>query len=325
MKQPTIDSIKEPVAAALDVFERHFRDAMRSHVPLLDRIMYYIVRRKGKQVRPMFVFLSARICGDINPATYTAASMVELLHTATLVHDDVVDDAYERRGFFSINALWKNKVAVLVGDYLLAQGLLLALKNKQFRLLEILSDAVKAMSEGELLQLEKARRLDIEESVYYEIIRQKTASLIASACSAGAASVTSVEEDIEKMREFGECIGIAFQIKDDLFDYGTDDVGKPRGIDIQEKKMTLPLIRALNQTSSREKKRIISIIKHHSDRPDKVNEVIRFVRESDGLEYARQAMESYSNRAFSLLDTFPPSPARDAMRQLVVFVTRRKK
>ncbi len=325
MKQPTIDTIKEPVAAALTSFERHFRDSMRSHVPLLDRIMYYIVRRKGKQVRPMFVFLSAQICGEINPATYTAASMVELLHTATLVHDDVVDDAYERRGFFSINALWKNKVAVLVGDYLLAQGLLLALKNKQFRLLEILSDAVKAMSEGELLQLEKARRLDIEESVYYEIIRQKTASLIASACSAGAASVTTEEGDIERMREFGECIGIAFQIKDDLFDYGTDDIGKPLGIDIQEKKMTLPLIRALNQTSSRERKRIISLIKHHSDQPDKVGEVLRFVRSSDGLDYARQAMESYSQRAFGILESFPPSAARDAMRQLVVFVTQRRK
>lgn len=321
----SLDTIKQPVGRELDQFEQHFRDSLRSNVPLLDRIMYYIVRRKGKQVRPMFVFLSAKLCGEIGEASFTAASMVELLHTATLVHDDVVDDSYERRGFFSINALWKNKVAVLVGDYLLAQGLLLALRNKQFRLLEILSDAVKAMSEGELLQLEKARRLDIEESVYYEIIRQKTASLIASACSAGAASSTSDEAVIERMRLFGENIGIAFQIKDDLFDFGADDVGKPLGIDIQEKKLTLPLIHALNNAPRSQRNHIINLIRNHSSKPEKVREVVAFVQQGTGLEYARQAMERYSRKAFEILDGFPDSPAREALRQLVIFVTQRKK
>lgn len=321
----SLDTIKQPIGKELDQFEQHFRDSLRSNVPLLDRIMYYIVRRKGKQVRPMFVFLSAKLCGEIGESSFTAASMVELLHTATLVHDDVVDDSYERRGFFSINALWKNKVAVLVGDYLLAQGLLLALKNKQFRLLEILSDAVKAMSEGELLQLEKARRLDIEESVYYEIIRQKTASLIASACSAGAASTTSDEAVIERMRLFGEHIGIAFQIKDDLFDFGADEVGKPLGIDIQEKKMTLPLIHALSKAKPADKNHIINLIRNHNNKPEKVREVVAFVQQSPGLEYARQAMERYSQQAFEILDGFPDSPARQALRELVIFVTQRKK
>ncbi len=321
----SLNTIKQPIEKELDQFERHFREAMRSHVPLLDRIMYYIVRRKGKQVRPMFVFLSAKLCGEIKEASFVAASLVELLHTATLVHDDVVDDSYERRGFFSINALWKNKVAVLVGDYLLAQGLLLALKNKEFRLLEILSDAVKAMSEGELLQLEKARRLDIKEEIYYDIIRQKTASLIASACSAGAASTTKDETAIERMRLFGENIGIAFQIKDDLFDFGTDDVGKPLGIDIQEKKLTLPLIYALDNSSKSDKKHIINLIKRHNDKPEKVKEVIDFVKQSNGLEYAKNAMERYSQNAFDILDEFPEVPAREALRELVTFVTQRKK
>ncbi len=321
----SLNTIKQPIEKELDQFERHFREAMRTHVPLLDRIMYYIVRRKGKQVRPMFVFLSAKLCGEIKEASFVAASLVELLHTATLVHDDVVDDSYERRGFFSINALWKNKVAVLVGDYLLAQGLLLALKNKEFRLLEILSDAVKAMSEGELLQLEKARRLDIKEEIYYDIIRQKTASLIASACSAGAASTTKDETTIERMRLFGENIGIAFQIKDDLFDFGTDDVGKPLGIDIQEKKLTLPLIYALDNSSKSDKKHIINLIKRHSDKPEKVKEVIDFVKQSNGLDYAKNAMERYSQNAFDILDEFPEVPAREALRELVTFVTQRKK
>lgn len=321
----SIDTIKQPIEKELDRFELHFREAMRSHVPLLDRIMYYIVRRKGKQVRPMFVFLGAKLCGEVTEATYIAASLVELLHTATLVHDDVVDESYERRGFFSINALWKNKVAVLVGDYLLAQGLLLALKNKEFRLLEILSDAVKAMSEGELLQLEKARRLDIKEDIYYDVIRQKTASLIASACSAGAASTTKDEAVIEKMRLFGENLGIAFQIKDDLFDFGTDDVGKPLGIDIQEKKLTLPLIYALENASRSDKAHIINLIKRHSENPDKVKEVISFVQKSGGLEYAKIAMDKYSAAAFAILDQFPDSPAKVALRELVVYVTQRKK
>ena len=321
----SIDAIKQPLEKERDRFEQHFRGAMRSHVPLLDLLMYYIVRRKGKQVRPMFVFLSAQICGGVTEATYTAASMVELLHTATLVHDDVVDESYERRGFFSINALWKNKVAILVGDYLFAQGLLLALKNKEFRLLEIISEAVKAMSEGELLQLEKARRLDIKEAVYYEVIRQKTASLIAAACSVGAASTTKDEAVIEQMRLFGENLGIAFQIKDDLFDFGSDDVGKPLGIDIQEKKLTLPLIFALENASRSDKSRIINLIKRHSDKPEKVKEVISFVQGSGGLEYAKVAMERYSAAAFDILDKMPDSLARSAMRELVVYVTKRKK
>ena len=273
----------------------------------------------------MFVFLAAKACGAVTDATYTAASLVELLHTATLVHDDVVDDSYERRGFFSINALWKNKIAVLVGDYLFSQGMLLALRSKQYQLLEIVSDAVKAMSEGELLQIEKARRLDIEEEVYYEIIRQKTASLIAAACSAGAASTSDNAEQVERMRLFGEKIGIAFQIRDDLFDFGTDDVGKPLGIDIKEKKMTLPLIYALRQTSKANRRRIINTIRRHSDKPDKVQEVVEFVRGSGGLEYARKAMQDFRNQAFELLQSFPDTPARQSLADLVTFVTERKK
>lgn len=321
----SLNTIKGPIDEELKVFEIRFREAMRSPVPLLDKITFYIVRRKGKQVRPMFVFLAAKACGGVTDATYTAASLVELLHTATLVHDDVVDDSYERRGFFSINALWKNKIAVLVGDYLFSQGMLLALRSKQYLLLEIVSDAVKAMSEGELLQIEKARRLDIEEKVYYEIIRQKTASLIAAACSAGAASATTDEEQVERMRQFGEKIGIAFQIRDDLFDFGTDDVGKPLGIDIKEKKLTLPLIYALRQASKADRRRVINTIRRHSDKPDKVQEVVEFVRDSGGLEYARKAMQDYRSQAFALLQSFPESPARQSLADLVTFVTERKK
>lgn len=321
----SLQSIQEPIAKELQAFEEHFREAMRSPVPLLDRITYYIVRRKGKQVRPMFVFLSASLCGDVGEATYTAASLVELLHTASLVHDDVVDDSFERRGFFSINALWKNKIAVLVGDYLLSQGLLVSLKNKQFHLLEILTEAVKAMIEGELLQLEKARRLDIDEAVYYEIIRQKTASLISSACAAGAASTTNEEVLIKRMRLFGEKIGIAFQIRDDLFDFGTDDVGKPLGIDIKEKKMTLPLIYALNQADKKQRRRIINLVRRHNEDQEKVREVIDFVRASGGLEYAKQAMFRFRAEAFELLHEFPDSKVRQSLEDLVIFVTDREK
>jgi len=320
----SLSSIKAPIEQELRQFEVHFRESMRSPVPLLDKITYYIVRRKGKQVRPMFVFLSAKLCGGVTESTFSAASLVELLHTATLVHDDVVDDSYERRGVFSINALWKNKIAVLVGDYLLSQGLLLSLKNKEFRLLEIVSEAVKSMSEGELLQIEKARRLDIKEDIYYEIIRQKTASLIASACSAGAASATKDEAIIEKMRLFGEKIGIAFQIRDDLFDFGTDDVGKPLGIDIKEKKLTLPLIYALDRATREEKRSIMNNIRLHNQKPDKVREVIEFVQQSGGLEYAEEAMLRFRQEAFDLLHTFPPTEVRQAMEDLVIFVTDRK-
>ncbi len=321
----SLNTIKGPIEQELKVFESRFRQAMRSPVPLLDKITFYIVRRKGKQVRPIFVFLSAKICGGVTDATYSAASLVELLHTATLVHDDVVDDSFERRGFFSINALWKNKIAVLVGDYLFSQGMLLALRNKEYHLLEIVSDAVKAMSEGELLQIEKARRLDIEESVYYDIIRQKTASLIAAACCAGAASSTRDETLVERMRLFGEKIGIAFQIRDDLFDFGTDDVGKPLGIDIKEKKLTLPLIYALDKASRSDKRRIITNIKRYNEDPEKVQEVIDFVQQSGGMEYARQAMYDYRAQAFELLHQFPETPVRQSLEDLVSFVTDRKK
>ncbi len=319
------DTIKKPISSELDRFDSHFKDSMKSSVPLLDKITHYIVQRRGKQMRPMFVFLSAALCGTVKESTHHAAAMVELLHTATLVHDDVVDDSYERRGFFSINALWKNKISVLVGDYLLSQGLLLAVKNNEFRLLQIISNAVKEMSEGELLQIEKARRLDIKEEIYYDIIRQKTASLIASACSAGAASTTDNDENIEKMRLFGEKIGIAFQIKDDLFDFGTDDVGKPLGIDIKEKKMTLPLIYALENTSRDEKRRIINLVKVHNENPEKVAEVIDFVRKSGGLEYAKNAMYDYKKQAFELLHTFPSSEVRTSLEDLVNYVTEREK
>ncbi len=321
----SLKTIKSPIEGELKRFESHFRASMSTSVPLLDKITYYIVRSKGKQVRPMFVFLAAKLCGKVRESTFIAASLVELLHTATLVHDDVVDDSNTRRGFFSINALWKNKIAVLVGDFLFSKGMLLALQNKEYRLLEIVSDATQAMAEGELLQIEKARRLDIEESVYYEIIRQKTASLIASACQAGASTTSESEENVEKMRLFGEKIGLAFQIRDDLFDYGTEDVGKPLGIDIKEKKMTLPLIYALEKSSRPQKRKIINIIKRHSDKPEKVREVIEFVRQSGGLNYAEQAMYQLRQEAFEILHSFPLSDSRQSMEDLVIFVTDRKK
>lgn len=321
----SLRTIQAPIVEELQEFEQRFRDSMRSPVPLLDRITFYIVRRKGKQVRPMFIFLTAKLCDDITDATYTAASLVELLHTASLVHDDVVDDANERRGFFSINALWKNKAAVLVGDFLLTRGLALALKKKQYQLLQIVSNAFEAITEGELLQLEKARRLDIDEEVYYEVIRKKTASLIASACAAGAASTTTDEEVIEKMRLFGETIGMAFQIRDDLFDFGASDVGKPLGIDIKEKKMTLPLIYALQQTDKQNRKSIIRKIKRHSEEPATIREVIEFVRQSGGLEYARKVMFQFRDDAFEILHTFPTSPARESLEDLVNFVVEREK
>ena len=321
----SFDTIKKPIAEELKIFEKRFKESMRSQVPLLDKITYYIVQRKGKQMRPMFVFLCAKLCGQFNESSYTAASFVEILHTGTLVHDDVVDDANERRGFFSVNALWKNKIAVLVGDYLFSRGLLLAIQHREYKLLEIFSVAVKQMSEGELLQIEKARRLDIKEEIYYDIIRQKTASLIASACASGAASVTKDEGIIEKMRLFGEKIGISFQIKDDLFDFGTDDVGKPRGIDIKEKKLTLPLIYALDHASKSDRKHIIKLIKKYNEKPDKVAEVIDFVRNSGGLEYAKKAMLDYRNQAYALLDDFPDSEVRQSLKSLVAFVTDRKR
>jgi octaprenyl-diphosphate synthase len=321
----SIDEIKKPIAADIDAFEERFKSSMQSSVPLLDRITHYIVKRKGKQIRPLFVFFSASICGGINDATHRGAALVELLHTATLVHDDVVDNSYQRRGFFSINALWKNKIAVLVGDFLLSKGLLLSIENNDFKLLQIVSEAVKQMSEGELLQVEKVRRMDVDEPIYYEVIRQKTASLIASCCACGAASAGADEATIEKMRSFGEKIGIAFQIKDDMFDFGTDDVGKPLGIDIKEKKVTLPLIYSLNNTTSSERKRIINLVKNHNDDPKKIEQIIRFVKATGGLQYAETQMKKYQEEAFEILNTFPKSDSRESLEQLVRFTTERNK
>ncbi len=307
-------------------FEHRFRDAMRSRTPLLDRIMHYIVKRKGKQMRPMFVLLTAGMCGRITDSTYTGAALIELLHTATLVHDDVVDDSLQRRGFFSINALWKNKIAVLVGDYLLSRGLLIAVKRREYAILEIVSQAVKMMSEGELLQLEKARRLDVNEQIYYDIIRQKTASLIASCCAVGAQSSGADEHIIERMRLFGELAGQAFQIKDDLFEFEKNlNTGKPAGIDIKDSKMTLPLISALNQVSSTEKRRIIKLIKSSRQKPDDVAQVIKFVNESGGLKYAAGVMTDFRNQALDILKEFTPGIYRQSLEQLVVFSTERKK
>jgi octaprenyl-diphosphate synthase len=320
-----LNDIKKPIAAEIDVFEGKFKASMQSSVPLLDRITHYIVKRKGKQMRPMFVFFSASLCGGINESTHRGAALVELVHTASLVHDDVVDNSYQRRGFFSINALWKNKIAVLVGDFLLTKGMLLSLDNNDFDLLKILSNAVKQMSEGELLQLEKARRMNINESIYYDVIRQKTASLIASCCACGASSAGADAETIEKMRLFGEKIGIAFQIKDDIFDFGTDDVGKPLGIDIKEKKMTLPLIYALSKSSTSKRRRIVNLVKNHNDDIGMISEIIAFVKETGGLSYAESQMLKYQEEAFEILNTFPPGEARTGLEQLVRYTTERNK
>jgi octaprenyl-diphosphate synthase len=314
---------KEVIGKELVEFEKHFKDAVKSRVALLDRIMQYIVKRKGKQMRPMFVLLSAKLVGEITPSSYRAASLVELLHTATLVHDDVVDDALERRGMFSINALWKNKIAVLVGDYLLSKGLLLSLENKDFEILTILSNAVKKMSEGELLQMEKARNLNFDESVYYEIINGKTASLLSSSCGAGAASVTKDESIIQKMREFGEMVGMAFQIKDDLFDYGDAIIGKPTGNDIKEKKLTLPLIHILQKVEPGLKKEIINIVKNNNNDKKKVKFVIDNVVANGGIEYATQKMIEYRDKAIDILYSFPESPSRAALEELVRYTTDR--
>ncbi len=318
-----LQEIKAPIASELEAFEKHFKDSVRSRVALLDKIMHYIVHRKGKQIRPIFVLLSARMCGDITSKTYTAASLVELLHTATLVHDDVVDDAHQRRGIFSINALWKNKIAVLVGDYLLSRGLLVALDNKAYDILQIMSRAVRDMSEGELLQIEKARKLDITEEVYFDIIRKKTASLIAASCAAGASSVTDDVVLIEKFYQFGETIGIAFQIKDDLFDYGDIDVGKPRAIDIQEKKMTLPLIYTLQKADRATKNTLIRTVENHNKDKKKVKELIAQVYQSGGIQYAQEMMESYIKKALAIIEEVPPNAATKSMKDLISYVIQR--
>ncbi|MEO6134065.1 MAG: polyprenyl synthetase family protein [Ginsengibacter sp.] len=315
---------KNLIAEELKIFERKFAESVKSQTPSLDRIMKYIIKRKGKQLRPMFVFLSAKLNGEVNESTYRAAALVELLHTATLVHDDVVDESLERRGFFSINALWKNKIAVLVGDYLLSKGLLLSTEAKDFKHLQLLSEAVKQMSEGELLQMEKARNLNLREDIYFEIIRSKTASLLSSACAVGAWSTSNDDHVTEKMKLFGEKTGIAFQIKDDLFDYGTEDVGKPTGNDLKEKKLTLPLIYTLNNISGSERRKIIYIVKNQNRDPEKIKYVLDKVTETGGIEYATKKMIAYRDEALAILFEFKESDVRNGLEELVRYTTDRK-
>ena len=319
--------IKQPILTEMELFEKKFYESMSSKVALLNRITYYIVNRKGKQMRPMFVFLTAKMVsqGIVNERTYRGACVIELIHTATLVHDDVVDDSNRRRGFFSLNALWKNKIAVLVGDYLLSKGLLLSIDNGDFDLLRIISVAVREMSEGELLQIEKARRLDITEAIYYDIIRKKTATLIASCCALGAQSVIEDEAQVKNMHRFGELIGMAFQIKDDLFDYTDDAIGKPTGIDIKEQKMTLPLIYALNNCSTKEKSWVINSVKNYNKDKKRVKEVIQFVKDKNGLTYAEEKMVQFQQEALSLLQDFRTSTYKDSLILMVNYVIERKK
>jgi octaprenyl-diphosphate synthase len=323
----TVSQIKQPIEYEMELFEKKFQLSMYSKVSLLNRITHYVVNRKGKQMRPMFVFLIAKMFnnGDVNDRTYRGASVIELIHTATLVHDDVVDESNKRRGFFSINALWKNKIAVLVGDFLLSKGLLLSIDNSDFDLLKIISTAVREMSEGELLQIEKARKLDITESVYFEIIRKKTATLIAACCEMGSQSVMAPKTEVENMRQFGEYIGMAFQIKDDLFDYGTQKIGKPTGIDIKEQKMTLPLIHTLNNCSKKEKKWVVNSIKNYNTDKVRVNELIHFVKEKGGLDYAVSKMKEYQKMALAILRKYPDSTYKESLELMVNYVIERKK
>ena len=321
-----VDQIKAPVAEEMKNFEEKFKSSMKSDVALLDKITNYIIKRKGKQMRPLFVFLSAKACGQISDATYTAASLIELLHTATLVHDDVVDDANERRGFFSINALWKNKIAVLVGDFLLSRGLLLTTEKGHFDLLEIVSKAVKQMSEGELLQMEKARRLDIDEKVYYQVIQQKTASLVASCCASGAQSSGASKQIVDAMYEFGVNVGMAFQIKDDIFDFGSSkEIGKPTGIDIKERKMTLPLIYTLNKVDRKDKNRIINTFKNHNEDPERVQEVIQLVIDNGGIEYSEIKMNQYKEMALKSIEIIGESEAKKSLISLLEYSISRNK
>lgn len=321
----TVEEIKYPIQKEMELFEQKFKEFMISKVPLLNRITYYIVRRKGKQMRPMFVFLIAKMVsnGGFDQRTFRGASVVELIHTATLVHDDIVDDSNRRRGFFSINALWKNKIAVLVGDYLLSKGLLLSIDNEDFDLLRLISIAVREMSEGELLQIEKARKLDITEEIYYEIIRQKTATLIAACCGIGAASVGANQDTVQQMRKFGQYIGMAFQIKDDLFDYSENKIGKPIGIDIKEQKITLPLIYTLNNCSKKEKAWLINSIKKHNKENKRVREMIAFVKQNGGLEYAIKKMHDYKNKALAILENYQDSEYKSSLIKMIDYVVER--
>ena len=322
-----VEKFKKPILIEMEEFENKFRLSMKSHVALLNRITYYIVNRKGKQMRPMFVFLVAKMFdkNKFGDKCYRAASVIELIHTATLVHDDVVDESYFRRGFFSINSIWKNKIAVLVGDYLLSKGLLLCIENNDFDLLKIISSAVKEMSEGELLQIEKAKKLDINVDTYFKIIRKKTASLISSCCALGASSVNATEDEIRLISEFGELIGIAFQIKDDLFDYGNNNIGKPVGIDIKEKKMTLPLIHVINTISKKDKKWLIKIFRKNYKTKNSINSIISYVTEKGGVEYAKNQMFLYQKKALEKLKKFPENQFRFALEEMVEFVISRKK
>ena len=322
-----VSQIKEPIEKEMELFEAKFLESMSSQVALLNRITYYIVNRKGKQMRPMFVFLTAKLLnnGQVNDRTYRGASVIELIHTASLVHDDVVDDSNKRRGFFSINALWKNKIAVLVGDFLLARGMLLSVDNDDFDLLRIISVAMREISEGELLQIEKARRLDITEEVYYDIIRQKTATLIAACCALGACSVKPDSPEVETFRKFGELCGMAFQIKDDLFDYGETKIGKPTGIDIKEQKMTLPLIYVLNNSSKTDRSWLINSIKNHNRDKKRVKEVITFVKENGGLDYAVEKMLWFKEEALKILAIYPDSDYKSSLELMVNYVVDRKK
>jgi octaprenyl-diphosphate synthase len=321
-----IKNIKHPISEEMSLFENKFKESLKTNVSLLDKIMHYIIKRKGKQMRPMFVFLCSKLFNNVNESTYTAASLIELLHTATLVHDDIIDESNFRRGFFSINSLWKNKISVLVGDFLLSRGLLLAVEKEEFKILKIVSKAVKEMSEGELLQIEKTRKLDITEEIYYEIIKKKTATLISACCESGAQASNASPEDVEKMSDFGEKAGIAFQIKDDLFDYTQNPlIGKPTGIDIREKKMTLPLIYTLNKVDDKTKKYIINTIKNDSKNSKKVEEIIKLVKSNNGLDYAERKMNLYYQQALNILEEFPNNEAKNSLIKLLEYVIKREK
>jgi octaprenyl-diphosphate synthase len=321
----TLDAIREPVEAELDEFRTYFRESMKADNVLLDKVTQYVLRQKGKRIRPLLVLLSAKQFGDVGPTSYRAAALVELLHTATLVHDDVVDDAQKRRGVFSINALWKNKISVLLGDFLLSRGLLLSLDYQDYDVLHTLSDAVRRMSEGELLQIEKSRLLDIDEETYFRIISDKTASLIAACTKAGALSATDDEAAVERMRVFGEKLGLAFQIRDDLFDFGVEDAGKPIGIDLQEKKLTLPLIVALREASSSERRRIMKIVRKDEKSRADLRTVSAFVEKHGGIRYARTRMEALAADAREMLLDNPPSTSRDALIGLTQYTIQRKR
>ncbi len=321
-----VNDIKKFVEPEMEMFEKKFKQSMKSNVPLLDRVTGYIIKRKGKQLRPMFVFISAKLFASVGESTYVGASLIELLHTATLVHDDVVDDSFERRGFFSLNAIWKNKIAVLVGDFLLSKGLILSVNSNEFEQLRIVTDAVQQMSEGELLQMEKARKLNITEEIYFDIIRQKTAVLLAACCACGAASQKQNNDTIEKMRRFGEFTGMAFQIKDDLFDYGAGkNIGKPTGIDIKERKLTLPLIYTLNNVDQTTRRKIINVVKNDNENSKKVKEVVEIVYQTGGIDYATKTMNEFKEKALTELDFFPDNEAKRALAFLVNYTVEREK